>query len=77
MVREKNLPAGWRKGQCPCKIKRRFLGDGKFRRKPALPNIILTLLNMSWRRKKRFLVDGMVRGRPTAQNVIVAVLKAL
>ena len=43
---------------------------------PTLPNIILTLLNMQWRRTKIFLVDGIDRGRPTIHNLIVAVLKA-
>ena len=71
----KRLPAGWRKGKCTCKIKRGFLGDGKFRRKPALPIIIVTLLNTSLMKKKRFLVDGIVRGRTTTPHVIVAVLK--
>ena len=50
--------------------------DGKLRRKTALPNIILTLFNMSWRRRKIFLVDGIVQWRPTTLNLIVAVLKA-
>ena len=50
------------------------MGDGKFRRKPELPNTIR--LNTSSRRKKIFQVDGIVIGRPTTPNVIVAVLKA-
>ena len=41
-----------------------------------MPNIILALLNISWRRKKIFLVDGIVRGKPSTPDVIVALLKA-
>ena len=57
------------------KKKRGFLGDGKFRRKPASHNIVLTLLNTTWRRNTRFLVDVIVRGRPTTPNVILAMLR--
>ena len=53
--------------------KRGFLGDGKFRRKPASHNIVLTLLNTTWRRNTRFLVDVLVRGRPAFPNMILAI----
>ena len=71
----KKLPAGWRKGQCPFKIKRCFLGDGKFKRKPALSRIILTLVNTSWRRKN---IHGGWNSQREANtsNGIVAMLKA-
>ena len=46
------------------------------RRKPELPNSIMTPVNTSLRRKKIFLVVGIVRGRPTTPKVIVTVLKA-
>ena len=49
--------------------------DGKFRRKSAQQNIILTLLNTPFRRKKRFLVDIIIRGRLTTPDGILAVLR--
>ena len=59
----------------PCKKKEMITGGGKIRRKSALQNIILTLLNMPWRRKKRFLVDGTVRWWLPTPIVILAVLR--
>ena len=75
MVREKEAVFWMGKWHFPCKKKRGFLGDGKFRRKPASHNIVLTLLNTTWRRNTRFLVDVIVRGRPTTPNVILAMLR--
>ena len=69
------MPAGWRNGHCPFKIKRWFLGDGKLRKKSMSQNIILIPMNMPRRRMKRFPVNGIVRGRLTTPNAIGRVEK--
>ena len=61
-----------------CWMEEKSIGDSwrmkSSKEKPALPNIILTLLIMSWGKKNIFLVYGIVRGRPITPHVIVAVL---
>ena len=50
-------------------------GDGKFRKKSAPQNIIMTLLNTPCRRKKNFLMDAILRGRLITPNGILVVLR--
>ena len=43
--------------------------------RPSIPNIILTLLKITWRRKRQFQVDGIGRERLEITNKILALLK--